>query len=116
MPRLNVGSLVGYLLFLVYLSPIFGRTAVQYGLWDPPPINMFTDIANNAADEAMAAGRLQLGSVFGYTIQGGTFYAQSVWRDLISEYYASGQTTEFLTKAGGVCAQHSAWCEGVSIP
>ena len=73
-------------------------------------------VANNAADEALAAGALELGTFFGYTIQGGTFFSQSVWRDLIVEYYSSGETTAFLTKAGGICAQHAAWCEGVSIP
>ena len=109
-------SLIGYALFLVYLSPIFIRAADGSGLWKAPPINTFTEIANNAADEAMAAGTLEIGSFFGYTLQGGTFYAQSVWKDLMSEYYASGETTEFLTAVSGVCAQHVAWCEGVSIP
>ena len=111
-----MGSLVGYALLLVYLAPIFLRAADRSGLWKPPPINTLTDIANNAADEAMAAGALQLGTVFGYTLQGGTFYAQGVWRDLLAEYYASGETANFLTKAGGVCAQHVAWCAGVTIP
>ena len=114
--KVNVASLVGYALYLVYLSPIFGAAAAKFGLWNPPPINLFTDIANNAADEAMAAGTLELANFFGYKIQAGTFYAQGVWKDLLAEYYASGETTEFLTKANGVCAQHVAWCDGVVIP
>ena len=109
-------SLIGYSFFLVYLSPIFIRAVDRSGVWKVPPINLLTDIANNAADEAMAAGDLTIGNFFGYAIQGGTFYAQSVWKDLLAEYYASGETTEFLTKAGGVCAQHVAWCAGVTIP
>ena len=44
-----------------------------------------------------------------------TAYSQGVWKDLIGEYYSSGQTLDFLTQAGGVCAQHPAWCEGVEI-
>ena len=45
-----------------------------------------------------------------------TAYSQGIWNDLIQQYYGSGETTEFLTKAGGVCAQHAAWCTGVTIP
>ena len=112
----NVGALIGYGLLLAYLSPVFLTAAAKVGLYNPPPINLLTDIANNAADEAMAAGSLELGRFFGYTIQGGTFYAQSVWKDLLAEYYSTGETTEFLTRAGGICAQHAAWCKGVSIP
>lgn len=46
----------------------------------------------------------------------GTVYAQGAWKDLIDTYYALGETTEFLTKAGGVCAEHAAWCAGLVIP
>jgi hypothetical protein len=46
----------------------------------------------------------------------GTVYAQGAWKDLIDAYYALGETTEFLTKAGGVCAEHAAWCAGLVIP
>ena len=115
-PKVNVASLIAYGLFLVYLSPIFIRAADKSGLVVVPPINTLTEIANNAADEAMAAGTLEIGSFFGYTLQGGTAYAQSVWRELLAEYYASGQSTGFLTEAGGVCARHAAWCAGVEIP
>ena len=45
-----------------------------------------------------------------------TAYSQGIWSDLISEYYRTGQTTEFLTRVGGVCAEHTAWCAGVTIP
>ena len=109
--RVNVGSLVGYALLLVYLGPFFIRAAAPQ---IAERINMFTDIANNAADEALAAGSLLVGTVFGYPIQNGTLYAQGVFKDLIAEYFASGSTA-FLTRAGGVCAQHAAWCDGVTI-
>eukprot|EP00964_Phaeocystis_antarctica_P029756 scaffold16780_cov63-Phaeocystis_antarctica.AAC.3 len=111
----NVGALVGYTLLLAYLSPVFARAAANGGLWNPPPVDLFSEIAYNAADEALAAGTLQLGTVFGYPVQGGTFFAQGIWKDLLAEFYANGETTDFLTKAGGICAQHAAWCEGVSI-
>ena len=107
----NAGSLIGYLLFLVYLAPIFIRAAAPQ---IAERINMFTEIANNAADEAMAAGSLQIGSFFGYPIQD-AFFAQGVFKDLIAEYFASGQSTAFLTAAGGVCAKHAAWCDSVII-
>lgn len=112
----NVGSLIGYTLLLGYLSPIFTTAAAKAGLWNPPPVNTFTAIANNAADEAMASGTLQLGNFLGYPIQTGTWYAQDIWRDFIVQYYANGETTAFLTKAGGICEQHAAWCAGVDIP
>eukprot|EP00966_Prymnesium_polylepis_P064168 1487753-Prymnesium_polylepis.2 len=56
---------------------------------------------------------VQDGSVNAYLATG---YSQGVWTDLIKTYYQSGETTEFLTAAGGVCAQHAAWCAGVVIP
>ena len=43
----------------------------------------------------------------------GTMYSQGIWKDLIAQYYASGESTAFLA---GVCAEHSAWCTGLSIP
>jgi Tfp pilus assembly protein PilX len=73
-----------------------------------PPLNTFTDIANNAAEAAIKAGEIP------YNVA--TVYATQKWAGLIQEYYATGETTEFLTRAAGVCAQHAAWCEGVSIP
>ena len=115
-PSFNVASLIGYAFFLVYLSPIAIRAADRSGLIKVPPINTLTEIADNAADEAMAAGTLVMGTFFGYTLQGGTFYAQNVWKDLLAQYYATGESTAFLTEAGGVCAQHAAWCAGVVIP
>ena len=111
-PKVNVGSLVGYGLLLVYLSPLFARAAFPDFV---EMNNMFTDIANNAADEAMAAGTLQLGTFMGYPISTGTWYAQDVWKSLYAEYFSSGRTTDFLTAAGGFCAQHVTWCEGVTI-
>ena len=48
--------------------------------------------------------------------QMGTVYGQGVWKDLISEFYATGGTTEFMTKAGGLCEQHAAWCKDIAIP
>ena len=90
------------------LVPVFLAALGRLGLIKPPPINTFTYIANNAMDAAVNDGSV-------YPLMG-TMYAQGIWKDLISEYYGSGETTEFLTIAGGVCAEHAAWCAGVTIP
>ena len=80
----------------------------RLGIIDLPPLNCFTKLANNAADEA-----IRLGEISPLT---GTVYGQGVWKDLVLGFYSNGKTTEFLTGPGGVCAQHAAWCEGVTIP
>jgi len=79
----------------------------KLGLVKAPPINLLTSIANNAMDAAVAEGEISMNFA--------TVYSQGIWNDLLQEYFRSGQTLDFLTKAGGVCAQHPAWCEGVEI-
>ena len=79
----------------------------RLGLFKPPPLNMLTDIANQAMDEAIA--KHEIPKLMG------TVYGQGIWKDLIGQYYSTGETTEFLTKAGGVCAEHPVWCDGISI-
>jgi hypothetical protein len=98
----------GYFFLFSNLAPAFGNALGRLGLWNPPPINLLTAVANNAMDEAMLAGEIPKLMA--------TAYGQGIWADLLKEYYASGETTEFLTKAGGICAQHSNWCEGIIIP
>jgi len=82
--------------------------AGRLGLWNAPPVNLFTDIADNAMEAGVAAGDVNL--------YFGTAYATGIWKELLDAYYATGETTEFLTKAGGVCAEHAAWCAGIAIP
>ena len=98
---------VGYLALWGQLTPALLTALAKLGLFNPPPINLLTDVANNAMDAAIAAGEIP--KIVG------TVYGQGIWKDLIGEYYSSGETTEFLTKAGGVCDLHPAWCEGITI-
>ena len=104
-PSQVFGKVFGYAFLFSNLAPAFGNALGLLGLWDPPPINLLTAVANNAMDEAMFAGEIPKLMA--------TAYCQGIWVDLLKEYYASGETTEFLTKAGGICAQHAAWCDGV---
>lgn len=96
------GAVLGNLLFpfLIVLNKL--------GLYDPPPLNTFTYIANNAMDAARASGEVSKWLA--------TKYSQDVWSDLLSQYYSEGSSTDFLTRAGGVCDLHAAWCDGVIIP
>ena len=81
---------------------------LPYGGRFPPPLNTFTYIANNAMDAARASGEVSKWLA--------TKYSQDVWSDLLSQYYSEGSSTDFLTRAGGVCDLHAAWCDGVIIP
>lgn len=99
---------VGYAFLFGQLSPALFVGLARLGLITLPPINTFTAIANNAMDEA-----LRNQEIFPYFC---TTYAQGKWNEFFFEYYNSGETTEFLTVAGGVCSQHPGWCEGVDIP
>ena len=65
-------------------------------------------IANNAMVEAVETGKIPK--------LVGTVYGQGKWIELIQQFHNSGATTEFLTAEDGVCAQHPAWCDGISIP
>lgn len=103
-----IGQVIGYSAIGGQLLFPFLVGLQRLGLIELPPLNAFTAIANNASDEAIA-----IGTINPYTA---TVYGQGIWKDLITEYYSSGKTTEFLTKAGGICAEHAAWCDGVSIP
>lgn len=68
----------------------------------------FTDIADRAMEEA-----IQTGSINMYV---GTPYAIHIWKDLLDMYYANGESVDFLTRAGGVCASHGTWCDGIVLP
>jgi hypothetical protein len=105
--KANVNGALFGLAIAQQLSLCAAVAAARLGLWDPPPANLFTDIADRAMEEAIATGQINM-----YT---GTTYAVGVWKDLLDMYYASGETTEFLIKAGGVCAEHAAWCAGLPL-
>ena len=104
----NIAGAIGWLALFGQLAPVFATALARLGLFDPPPINLLTDIANNAMDSAIARGEIPK--------LVGTAYGQGIWKDLILEYYRTGQTLDYLTVAGGVCAQHPEWCDGVAIP
>ena len=105
----QLAEIIGYSLIAGQLSPALLVGLARLGVIQPPPINTFTTIANNAMDEAMMSGDIPK-----YTA---TVYGQQRWWELISQYYKeSSGTTEFLTRAGGICDQHVAWCQGVDIP
>ena len=101
------GVIAGFAVF-GELLPVFLAALGRLGLIKPPPINTFTLIANNAMDAAVNDGSV-------YPLMA-TMYAQGIWKDLIGEYYSSGESTDFLTQAGGACVEHAAWCAGVTIP
>jgi len=103
----NIGANIGYLGLLAYISPVFVAALAKAGVIDPPPLNTFTAIANNAADLAFASGEIPRNIM--------TVYSFQQWADLLQQYFADGKTTEFLTRVGGVCAQHPGWCDGVTI-
>ena len=104
----QLGEIVGYTFLAGQLTPALLVGLARLGLIQLPPINTFTAIANNAMEEAVANNEIN--------IYFGTVFGQQKWFELISQYYDDGMTTEFLTRTGGVCAQHAAWCQGVDIP
>ena len=98
---------IGYLALFGQLAPVFLVGLNKAGLIKLPPINLLTDISNNAMDAAVKSGEI---SAFV-----GTAYSTGVWRDLLLDFYRNGETLDYLTRAGGVCAEHPAWCEGIEI-
>jgi len=101
-------ALIGYGFLASQLTAPLLVGLTRLGLIQPPPFNTFTAIANNAMVEAVESGEINKLTA--------TVYGQGKWAELIQHYYTSGATTEFLTAADGVCAQHPAWCAGISIP
>ncbi|KAL1529258.1 hypothetical protein AB1Y20_000212 [Prymnesium parvum] len=87
------------------LLPVFLTVLGRLGLFTPPPLNLFTSVANNAMEAAVHEGTV-------YPLLA-TAYAQGVWVDLIRQYYDGGESMEFLRQ---VCAEHARWCAGVTIP
>ena len=104
----NLSAAFGYLFLFGQLAPAFATAAGRLGLFKPPPLNLLTEVANNAMDEAIRTGEIPALM--------GTVYGQGVWKDLIGQYYASGESTAFLTKVGGICMQHPVWCDGITLP
>tara|TARA_B110001452_G_C15067095_1_gene372458 strand:+ start:28 stop:666 length:639 start_codon:yes stop_codon:yes gene_type:complete len=104
----NFAAAFGYFALFGQLAAPFAAALGRLGLIKPPPLNLLTDIANQAMDEAIANEEIPKLM--------GTVYGQGIWKDLIGQYYNTGETTEFLTKAGGVCAEHAGWCAGITIP
>jgi len=105
---LQAGEVIGYALLLNFFSTPLTVFLTQRGLITPPPFNTFTAIANKAMEEAIANGEIDKLM--------GTMYGQQKWYGFIGEYFASGETTSFMTATGGLCDQHPAWCEGITIP
>ena len=48
-------------------------------------------------------------------VAGQSHLSTQVWADLLVDFYRNGETLDYLTRAGGVCAAHPAWCEGIEI-
>lgn len=105
--KANVNGALFGLAIAQQLSLCAAVGAARLGMWDPPPVNLFTDIADKAMEEAIATGQINM--------YFGTTYAVGIWKDLLDMYYAGGETTNFLTEAGGVCAEHAAWCAGLPL-
>ena len=100
----------GYLAIFGQLSLPALVAGSRLGLIELPPVNLFTDIANQAMEEKFETAS------YIEKLVGATPFSQGVWRDLIAQYYDSGSSTTFLTATGGVCSEHPAWCAGLSIP
>ena len=105
---INPYEVFGWLVLFSQLTPAFLTAAGRAGLWSPPPLNLFTDIANAAMEAGIADGSVPKWRA--------TMYSQDVWKELLGQYYANGESTSFLTEAGGICAQHAEYCAGLTLP
>lgn len=106
--KINPYEVFGWLVLFGQVTPAFLTAAGRAGLWNAPPVNLFTDIANAAMESGVADGSVPKWRA--------TMYGQDVWKDLLGQYYANGESTSFLTEAGGICAQHAEYCAGVTLP
>ena len=106
--KINPYGLFGWAAIFGQVTPGALTAAARLGLWDPPPVNLFTDISNAAMEAGIAEGSVPKWRA--------TMWAQDYWKDLIGQYYANGESAAFLTKAGGVCAEHADWCAGLTLP
>ena len=106
--KINPYEVFGWLVLFGQVTPAFLTAAGRAGLWNAPPVNLFTDIANAAMESGVADGSVPKWRA--------TMYGQDVWKDLLGQYYATGESTSFLTEAGGICAQHAEYCAGVTLP
>jgi len=104
----NPYEVFGWLVLFSQLTPACLTAAGRAGLWSPPPLNLFTDIANAAMEAGIADGSVPKWRA--------TIYSQDVWKELLGQYYANGESTSFLTEAGGICAQHAEYCAGLILP
>ena len=104
----NPYEVFGWLALFSQLTPAFLTAAGRAGLFNPPPLNLFTDIANAAMEAGIADGSVPKWRA--------TMYSQDVWKELLGQYYANGESTSFLTEAGGICAQHAEYCAGLTLP
>ena len=105
---INPYEVFGWLVLFSQLTPAFLTAAGRAGLWNAPPVNLFTDIANAAMESGVADGSIPKWRA--------TLYGQDVWKELLGQYYANGESTSFLTEAGGICAQHAEYCAGLTLP
>ena len=68
-----------------------------------PPINAFTDIANVAMERAVAAGDVPKPLA--------TFWAQSMWFDMLREYMAAGEpAADFVARWCEAGPERFEWC------
>ena len=101
-PLLVGGGYLGSFILVVGIGVL-----KRLGLVSLPPINTLTDIANNAMDDAIAAGTLQPLVA--------TAWATNFWLDLLRQYYAfdggDGPSSSFIAT---YCADHASYCAGIS--
>ena len=105
--KINPYAVFGWFVLFGQVTPGLLTAAGRAGLWDAPPLNLFTDIANAAMESGVADGTVPKWRA--------TLYGQDVWKDLLGQYYANGESTSFLTEAGGICAAHAEYCAGLSL-
>ena len=98
-----LGRLVGFAYLGNFITVVSIGVLSRLGLVSLPPVNQLTDIANNAMDEAIAAGSVQPLLATGWAV--------NFWLDLWRQYYAfDGGGPSFVAD---YCAQHASICAGV---
>ena len=101
-------QLLGIVVGFAFLGPFVIQVSLgvlsRLGLVTLPPLNTLTDIANNAMEDAIAAGTLQPLVA--------TAWAQSFWFDLIRQYYSAEEQASFVA---AYCATHANFCVGVNF-
>ena len=98
-----LGRIAGFAYLGNFVTVVSVGILSRLGLINLPPINLLTDIANNAMDQEIAAGNLNPLLATGW--------ATGFWLDLLRQYNAfAGE--DFVPS---YCAAHASLCAGISF-